>query len=167
MVAAGHGAFSSCRFAAGVLWDFKQSISSFQRHPFDVVSGTIWRRDFTEGSKTPLSLCTLLQLSRGLLQTLCRILEIKGEKVVSPLTFNPCFQFLNSAACLTFFPGTSSEVHYKISLSKQKPQPCPWTEGTEVPGVQIHPPLGGELVLAFFGWTRGFYSVILLAEASL
>lgn len=85
MVTAGQSAFSSCRFAVGLLWDFKQSISSFQQHPFYVILGTIWRRDLTEGSKSPLSLraCllgVLLQLSKGLLQTLRRILEIGGGK---------------------------------------------------------------------------------------
>lgn len=85
VVAAGQSAFSSGRFAVGLLWDFKQSISSFERRPFYVISGTIWRRDFTEGSKPPLSPCVcslgvLSQLSKGLLQTLRRILEIRGEK---------------------------------------------------------------------------------------
>ena len=178
MVTAGQSAFSSCRFAVGLLWDFKQSISSFQRHPFYIILSTIWRRDFTEGSKSPLSLRArslgvLLQLSKGLPQTLRRILERRGEKTVSPLTFNPCFQLLNSAACYIFFPGTSSEVRYKMSTSKQKPQPCSRTmipeqsrghRGARSPFLNS-PLLGGELVLAFVGWTWGFYSVSLLAKA--
>lgn len=144
--------------------DFKQSISSFQQHPFYVILGTIWRRDFIDGLKSSLSLCACLlgvlpQLSKGLLQTLCRILERREGKIVSPLTFNPFFQLLKSA--YIFFPGTSSELRYKMSTSKQKPQLCSLMmipeqsrghRSARIPFFNS-PTLGGEPVLAFVGWT--------------
>lgn len=119
--------------------------------PFCVTAGTVWRRDFTEGWKSPLSLCAcslgvLLQLSKRFLQTLCRILEIRGGKTVS---LNRCFQ-CNSAACHVFFPGTSSDILYKMSMSKQKPQLCSWlmipdqSTGASGAHFSIQPPLVGN-----------------------
>ena len=146
--------------------------------PFVRDLGHYQRRDFTEGSRSPLSWCArslrgLLQLSRRLLQTLRRVLEIRGEKVMSSLTFHPCFQLLSSAACYIFFLGTSSEVHYEMSTPKQKPQPCSRTmipeqsrahRGTRSPLLNSAS-LGGELLLAFVGCTCRFHRVTLLAKA--
>lgn len=150
----------------------------FQEHPLCVPAGTVWRRDFTGGWKPPLSLsaCSLgvlLQLSKRFLQTLCRMLEIRGEKTVRPLTFNPCFQ-LNSAACYIFLPGTSSDIHYKMPTSKQKPQWCSWRRipdqsrrlrGTRSPFLSSAS-LGAELLLPFVGWILRFKNITLLAKAA-
>lgn len=119
------------------------------------------------------SLGALLQLSKRFLQTSCRMLEIRGEKTVSPLTFNPCFQ-LNSSACYILFPGTSSDIHYKMSMSKQKHQLCSWRmipdqsrmhRGTRSPFLNSAS-LGGELLLAFVGWTLRFQNITMLAKAT-
>lgn len=150
--------------------------------PFSNTLSASWQAQFGEeillrgGNLPSPCVCSpgvLLQLSKRFLQTSCRILEIRGEKPMSPLTFNPCFQH-NSAASHIFFPGTSCDIQYKMSMSKQNPQLCSWRmipdqsrrhRGTRSPFLHSAS-LGGELLLALVGWTLKFQNITLLAKAT-